>query len=220
MSATICFPMTSRSGLDSPTNVSASETRIVDRKLHPSTLGSLSSLSAALLDLLPCARVFAQTPSAGTISDHDFHIHDPFHPSLPLHSPSPNKTSESSTIFNNVPCACISIPHASTATASIYDNAPGSPPDRGGVAEIYGIYTGSLPCSIIAGIYSGCLPRSVVTGICSGYPPCSVTELASRCRCAPRSQPTLSHLPDMPQHSDLRSTSAVGSMPYFAPHYR
>ena len=128
MSATICFPMTSRSGLDSPTNVSASETRIVDRKLHPSTLGSLSSLSAALLDLLPCARVFAQTPSAGTISDHDFHIHDPFHPSLPLHSPSPNKTSESSTIFNNVPCACISIPHASTATASIYDNAPGSPP--------------------------------------------------------------------------------------------
>ena len=93
-------------------------------------------------------------------------------------------------------------------------------PDRGGVAEIYGIYTGSLPCSIIAGIYSGCLPRSVVTGICSGYPPCSVTELASRCRCAPRSQPTLSHLPDMPQHSDLRPTSAVGSMPCFAPHYR
>ena len=128
MSATICFPMTSRSGLDSPSNVSAFETRIVDRKLHPSTLGSLSSLSAALLDLLPCARVFAQTPSAGTISDHDFHIHDPFHPSLPLHSPSPNMTSESSTIFNNVPCACISIPHASTATASICDNAPGSPP--------------------------------------------------------------------------------------------
>ena len=118
--------MTSRS-VD-PSNVFAFETRNVDRNLHPSTLGSLSSISAALLDFLPCARIFApQTPSTRTIPDHEFHIHDPF-PSLPLHSPSSNMTSESSTIFNNVPCACISIPHASTATASIYDNALGSPP--------------------------------------------------------------------------------------------
>ena len=130
MSAIICFsPTTSRSGPDNPSNVFAFETRIVDRKLHPSTLGSLSSISAALLDFLPCARIFApQTPSTRTIPDHDFHTHDPFHSSLPLHSPSPNMTSESSTIFHNVPCACISIPHASTATASICDDAPGFPP--------------------------------------------------------------------------------------------
>ena len=129
MSAIICFnPMASPSGLDNSSNVFAFNIRIVDRKLHPSTLGSLSSLSAALLDFLPCARIFAPQPSTRTIPDHDFHNHDPFHPSLPLHSPSPNMTSESSTIFNNVPCACISIPHASTATASICDNAPGSPP--------------------------------------------------------------------------------------------
>ena len=93
-------------------------------------------------------------------------------------------------------------------------------PDRGGVAEIYGIYTGSLPCSIIAGIYSGCLPRSVVTGICSGSFPCSVTDRASRCRCALRYQPTFGHLPAMPQYSDISSTSAAGSTPYFASHYQ
>ena len=130
MSATICFnPKTSPSGLDNSSNVFAFDIRIVDRKLHPSTLGSLSSLSAALLDFLPCARIFApQTPSTRTIPDHDFHTHDPFPSSLPLPSPSSNMTSESSTIFNNVPCACVSIPHASTATASICDNAPGFPP--------------------------------------------------------------------------------------------
>ena len=90
MSATICFnPKTSRSGLDNPSNVFAFETRIVDRKLHPSTLGYLSSISAALLDFLPCARIFApRTPSTRTIPDHEFHIHDPFQPRLPLHSPS------------------------------------------------------------------------------------------------------------------------------------
>ena len=129
MSATICFPMTSHSGLDNSSDVFAFDIRIVDRKLHPSTLGYLSSISAALLDFLPCARIFApQTPSTRTIPDHDFHTHDPFHSSLPLHSPSSNMTSESSTIFNNVPCACVSIPHASTATASICDDAPGFPP--------------------------------------------------------------------------------------------
>ena len=129
MSAIICFsPMTSRSGPDNPSNVFAFETHIVDRNLHPSTLGYLSSISAALLDFLPCARIFApQTPSTRTIPDHEFHIHDPF-PSLPLHSPSSNMTSESSPVFTNVPCACVSIPHASTATASTCDRAPGFPP--------------------------------------------------------------------------------------------
>ena len=82
---------------------------------------------------------------------------------------------------------------------------------------IAGIYTGFLPCSIIAGIYSGPLPRSVITGICSGSFPCSVTDRASRCRCALRYQPTFGHLPAMPQYSDISSTSAADSMPYFAP---
>ena len=127
MSATICFnPTTSHCGLDS--NVFAFGTRIVDRNLRPSTPGYLSSISAALLDFLPCARVFApQTSSTRTIPDYEFYIHDPL-PRLPHHSPSSNMTSESSPVFTNVPCACVSIPHASTATASIYDNAPGSPP--------------------------------------------------------------------------------------------
>ena len=79
-------------------------------------------------------------------------------------------------------------------------------PDRGGVAEIYGIYAGYLSCSIIAEIYSGYLPCSVLAGVYTGR---SVTDLASRCRCALR----FGHLPAMPQHSGVRSTTATGSIP-------
>ena len=90
-------------------------------------------------------------------------------------------------------------------------------PHRGGVAEIYGISNGYLSCSIIAEIYSGYLPCSVLAGVYTGR---SVTDRASRCRCALRYRPTFGHLPAMPQYSDISSTSAAGSTPYFASHYQ
>ena len=70
---------------------------------------------------------------------------------------------------------------------------------------------------IIAEIYSGYLPCSVLAGVYTGR---SVTDRASRCRCALRYQPTFGHLPAMPQYSDISSTSAAGSTPYFASHYQ
>ena len=193
MSATICFnPTTSRSGPDNPSNVFAFETRNVDRTLHPPTLGYLSSISAALLDFLPCARVFApQTSSTRTIPDYEFYIHDPL-PRLPHHSPSSNMTSESSTVFTNVPCACVSIPHASTATASIYDDAPGFPPSNPSLTF--------HPSQTEAAS-----PKSTES-----------TPVISRAASSPRSTPVVSHAASSPGFAPVLSLAASPTVPHDA----
>ena len=189
MSATICFnPTTSRCGLDS--NVFAFGTRIVDRNLRPSTPGYLSSISAALLDFLPCARVFApQTSSTRTIPDYEFYIHDPL-PRLPHHSPSSNMTSESSTVFTNVPCACVSIPHASTATASIYDDAPGFPPSNPSLTF--------HPSQTEAAS-----PKSTES-----------TPVISRAASSPRSTPVVFHAASSPGIAPVLSLAASPALPH------